>query len=247
MSQQPEPLKVILIGDSCVDEYHYGTVDRISPEAPVPVFVPEYIERRPGMAANVFENLKNLGADVIPIFGETSIKTRFIDKKTKQHLIRVDRDVLSNPLEFLNLTIPANIDAIVVSDYNKGLVTYELVEALIRTGLPVFIDTKKTDLVKFEGAFVKINHQEYQRSISRPANLIVTLGEQGAMYQNKQYPAAIVPITDVCGAGDTFLAALVYYYLNTNNIEAAIQFAIKAASITVQHIGVYAPKLNEIL
>jgi sugar/nucleoside kinase (ribokinase family) len=52
----------------------------------------------------------------------------------------------------------------------------------------------------------------------------------------------------VCGAGDTFLAALVYQYLNSGkSIESAIEFAIKAAAVTVQHMGVYAPTLEEIL
>jgi D-beta-D-heptose 7-phosphate kinase/D-beta-D-heptose 1-phosphate adenosyltransferase len=53
-------LKVILIGDRCVDEYHYGEITRLSPEAPVPIFVPKRIESKNGMAANVEENLKKL-------------------------------------------------------------------------------------------------------------------------------------------------------------------------------------------
>ena len=56
-----------------------------------------------------------------------------------------------------------------------------------------------------------------------------------------------VEVSDVCGAGDTFLSALTYQYLVSNNIESAIKFANKAASITVQHIGNYAPTLNEII
>jgi len=50
----------------------------------------------------------------------------------------------------------------------------------------------------------------------------------------------------VCGAGDTFLAALVVKYLDDYNIDTAIKFAMQAAAITVQHIGVYAPSLKEI-
>jgi sugar/nucleoside kinase (ribokinase family) len=51
---------------------------------------------------------------------------------------------------------------------------------------------------------------------------------------------------DVCGAGDTFLASLVYNYLNTHNINEAIRFANRSAAITVQHMGVYSPKLEEL-
>jgi sugar/nucleoside kinase (ribokinase family) len=54
-------------------------------------------------------------------------------------------------------------------------------------------------------------------------------------------------VIDVCGAGDTFLAALAYEYLNTDgNMEAAVEFAIRASAVTVQHTGVYAPTLEEI-
>jgi ribokinase len=56
-------------------------------------------------------------------------------------------------------------------------------------------------------------------------------------------PAEVV---DVCGCGDTFLAALTYRFLMTNSIDDAIVFANKAASITVQHRGNYAPNLEEI-
>ena len=50
----------------------------------------------------------------------------------------------------------------------------------------------------------------------------------------------------MCGAGDTFLAALVYKYLEEQSIDEAIKFAMNAAAVTVQHIGVYAPTLEEI-
>jgi sugar/nucleoside kinase (ribokinase family) len=60
------------------------------------------------------------------------------------------------------------------------------------------------------------------------------------------FPAESVEVVDVTGAGDTFLAALTYQFLETQNIAAAIRFAIKASTITVQHFGVYAPTLEEI-
>ena len=65
--------------------------------------------------------------------------------------------------------------------------------------------------------------------------------------REKFYASHKVDVTDVCGAGDTFLAALVFQYLTTNNIDLAIPFANKAASITVQHMGVYAPNIKEII
>jgi sugar/nucleoside kinase (ribokinase family) len=67
------------------------------------------------------------------------------------------------------------------------------------------------------------------------------------MHDGKVYDAPEVEVVDVTGAGDTFLSALTFGYLKYNNIDEAIRLAIKASSLTVQHMGVYAPKLEEIL
>ena len=246
MSQPQKQLKVILIGDKCIDEYHYGSVNRLSPEAPVPIFVPKKIESKNGMAANVEENLKALGVKVISYFGAPSTKVRMIDERSKQHLMRIDHDVVSPSLVFNKTYFPTDVDGIIISDYNKGFVSDKLIKSLIETGKPVFIDTKKTDLKSFEGAFIKINSTEFALAKTLPKNVIVTLGENGAIWNNKKYDAPKVEITDACGAGDTFLASFAYQYLQTNNIDKAISFAIKASSITVKHIGVYAPTLEEI-
>lgn len=255
MNTQPhKKLKVLLIGDICTDEYQFGTIDRLSPEAPVPVFKPTYIETRPGMAANVESNLLNLGVEIIMIGGEKSTKTRLIDERSKQHIVRIDNDIILEktlPYDLIPTEV-LDVDAIVISDYNKGLVSYELIENLRSnyTG-PIFIDTKKTDLFRFNNCYVKINESEYNKAKTYNNHLIVTLGNKGAMYKThgneKFYSAKNVDVTDVCGAGDTFLSALVYQYLKTFNIDIAIEFANKAASITVQHMGVYAPTLEEIV
>jgi sugar/nucleoside kinase (ribokinase family) len=61
------------------------------------------------------------------------------------------------------------------------------------------------------------------------------------------FPAPEIEVSDVTGAGDTFLSALCYQYLcNQGNMQLAIEFAIRASSVTVQHVGVYAPTLEEI-
>jgi D-beta-D-heptose 7-phosphate kinase/D-beta-D-heptose 1-phosphate adenosyltransferase len=243
--QQQKPFKILLVGDNCKDIYQYGTVDRISPEAPVPVFVPTYKEERDGMAGNVFNNLEALGCEVNYLHSETSTKTRLIDVRSKQHIVRIDDDVESTPLIF-DSAIPQIYDAIVVSDYNKGTVSYELIEELQATGIPVFVDTKKTDLARLEGCYVKINSLEYSRAKTFPTELIVTNGKSGATYKGNIYPVPEVGVTDVCGAGDTFLAALVYQHLMYGDIRVAIDFANRASAVTVQHSGVYAPTLEEI-
>ena len=246
-TQAQKRFNILLVGDNCTDIYQYGTVDRISPEAPIPVFVPTYSEERSGMAGNVYANLKALGCNVNFICGHTSKKTRLIDSRSKQQIVRIDNDVQSTPITF-DTAISDVYDAIVVSDYNKGTVTYELIEELIATKIPVFADTKKTDLERLQGAWVKINEMEYSKIKSECTGLIVTMGSNGAkaVHHDITVPAPRVEVTDVTGAGDTFLASLTYEYLKTLDIEKAIIFANKASSITIQHVGVHAPTLEDI-
>lgn len=244
---------VCVIGDDCVDQYQYGTVDRISPEAPVPVFRLAHAVERPGMAGNVADNLRALGCGVDFIPGAASRKTRLIDSRSNQHIVRVDLDAQALPLQ-LDTRDLNQYHAVVISDYDKGAVTYELIEAVRdRFSGPVFLDTKKTDLAAFHGIYVKINEAEYNRRVSINHSLIVTLGERGAMYKTGRDPrhetyfdCPKVEIVDVTGAGDTFLAALAFDFLRSTDIHRAIAFAIQASAITVQHLGCHAPGLEEI-
>lgn len=238
--------QILVVGDACVDEYVYGTVSRLSPEAPVPVFVPSYSEEKSGMAGNVVSNLRSLGVDVVDVCGSASKKTRLIEINSKQHLLRIDHDTDSSPLTIED--IPTGVySAVVVSDYNKGAITYELIEQLTsQFHCPIFIDTKKTDLARFDGCFVKINNKEYEAAKTYNNHLIVTHGALGASYNNRKYPARMVSVCDVCGAGDTFLAALTFKYIERDDIDDAMKFAIAASAITVQNAGVYAPSLKEI-
>lgn len=247
--QQQTSFDILLIGDSCVDEYFVGTVDRLSPEAPVPVIkITEYYTTS-GMASNVKENLEKLNLNVDFITNDNAIvKTRYIDKRSRQHLLRVDEEP-NIPKWNGRTSFPLNdYDCVVISDYNKGFLDYNNIEHIIRNfNGPIFIDTKKTDLSRFDGAYVKINELENKLKISTNSDLIVTIGNQGAMYNNKIFPTKQVQVVDVCGCGDTFLSALAYQYLMTEKIEDAIIFANKAASLTVQREGNYAPSLEEIL
>jgi len=247
--QQPKLFKILLLGDDCHDIYTYGYVNRISPEAPVPVFEPHYTIHKDGMAGNVCKNLEALGCTVNFLHGKTSEKNRLIDERTKQQLLRMDKDAKCDPITFETAILPG-YDAIVISDYNKGTVTYELIEELVKeVNVPVFVDTKKTDLARLSGCYVKINALEKSRATSLPdsEHLIVTHGGDGAVWNGWVYSAEIVgDVTDVCGAGDTFLAALVYKFLETKHMPEAIKFANKAAAVTVQHVGVYTPRLEEI-
>ncbi len=90
-----------------------------------------------------------------------------------------------------------------------------------------------------QDCYIKINEPEYKQLENPPANTIATLGDKGAMFKGRIYPTEKVTVFDVVGAGDTFLAALSYFYLLLGTVEAAIPYANKAASIVVQHIGTY--------
>jgi bifunctional ADP-heptose synthase (sugar kinase/adenylyltransferase) len=240
-------MKILLVGDNGIDQYQFGTVTRISPEAPVPVLNYTHTVTKPGMAANVQDNLLKLGCEVDFVHGiKTCIKTRVIDSKTGQHLVRIDQDTPSRAVK-IDYTDIDKYNAIIVSDYNKGSVDYDTVENLrYRYSGPIFVDTKKSDLAQFEGCFVKINQVEYEAAKTYPTELIVTLGKDGVKYKEHKFSTPQVEAFDVCGAGDTFLSALAYNYVLSQDIMSAIKFATRAASITIQHIGVYSPTLEEI-
>jgi bifunctional ADP-heptose synthase (sugar kinase/adenylyltransferase) len=249
-TQQQTSFNVLLIGDSCTDKYNIGTVDRISPEAPVPVLKIINTYELQGMAANVNLNLINLNINADFVTNNSPvIKTRFIDDRSGQHLLRVDDEPVVPRWDGQCPQSIDSYDAIIVSDYNKGFLSDDQIYSLIRNSeCPVFIDTKKQDLNMFNmpDTFVKVNELEYKNSTSTHDNLIVTLGSKGAMYNDKMYPTKKVEVMDVCGCGDTFLAALAVQYLFTKDIEKAIIFANIAAGITVQRRGNYAPSYDEI-
>lgn len=251
-TQQQTSYNILLIGDNCLDIYQYGTIDRISPEAPVPVFTFKYEEQRPGMAHNVMKNFDALGCGITFYTDDkTSTKTRLIDQRSKQHIVRIDNDVTADPvpIEFIEKEKLLEYDAVVISDYCKGAVEYNLIKWLRQEFAgPIFVDTKKHDLAQIDGCFVKVNELEYSRMTSLPSQeyLIVTRGDKGVTWNGNTYSAESVEVADVCGAGDTFLAALAYQFLTTKDIDSSIKFAIRASAVTVQHIGVYSPTIEEI-
>ena len=234
-------MKVLLIGDSCEDRYFYGDVKRLNPEAPVPILEYKRGVTSKGMVWNVRENLKSFGVEVyISTHPEEIIKTRYIDEKSNQQIMRYDVEPKIEPLSFDFPPEWNNLyDALVISDYNKGFLTTEKIfELTSRFVGPVFIDSKKTNLPA--DAYIKINELEYERmAYCNYENLIVTRGGKGAEYQGKLYPAEKVNVFDVVGAGDTFLAALTYGYLKYGRIDKAIPLANKAAAVAVSHRGTY--------
>lgn len=238
--QQQKQYKVLLIGDSCVDEYVYGTCDRLSPEAPVPIILYKDSKRHIGMANNVFLNLLSFGIDCHFHTNnpEEIIKRRFIDTKSMNQILRLDIGSCVNPKP---VNIDLGYDAIVISDYNKGLIDPISIKKLCETfDGPIFVDSKRKDLSIFPNTIIKINQYESEHAIlPDSSSLIVTYGKDGAVYNGNSFKAPHVDVYDVTGAGDIFLASLCYFYLCTKSLEESIPKCIRLATKSVQHIGSY--------
>ena len=248
--------KILVVGDSCHDIYHYGECDRLSPEARVPIFKETNQVHKAGMSLNVVENLKTFGFDVAHITNDKQItKHRFVDTRFKQHLLRVDRgEEDSLPRVDINkIKSFHHVDAVVISDYNKGFLDNEDCKEICSfyksLNIPIFVDSKKKQLKCFHNCWLKINEKEYLASKTLPveSNILITLGPLGARYMNKIYPTESVEVFDVCGAGDIFLSAFVNSYLTTGEIEHAIKFANKLASLSVTKFGTYVLTNEDIL
>jgi bifunctional ADP-heptose synthase (sugar kinase/adenylyltransferase) len=244
-------MKFLLIGESCTDIYHYGKCNRLCPDAPVPVFKSTKIIKNGGMAKNVELNIKkispNINVDILTNNTWKNIKkTRYVEEKSNHMFIRLDEndDCYGKISEETILNINYNLyDAVVISDYNKGLLSNKILEFISNNHLCTFIDTKrKISEWSKNFTFIKVNNIEYENSIDylkiNDHNLIVTKGPHGCVYKGITYPVDKVEVKDTSGAGDTFLAALSVKFVETKNIDEAIDFANKCATIVVQKQGV---------
>lgn len=238
-------MRFLVLGDACRDVYISGDSTRKNPEAAAPLLNNLVTEVRDGMAANVANNLRALGANVTTILPPEpwTEKQRYIDARHGTQLLRVDYDRPSDPLG--DLPDLAGFDAVVVSDYDKGFVSYDLLRQLDGK-IPLFVDTKKRDLGLMTEAWVKINELEHSLLVSPPKNLVVTLGSKGSSLNGRVAPAQRIDVVDPCGAGDTYLAAFARSMVKTQDVYGAMIFANKAAAVTCKHRGTYAPTFKEI-
>lgn len=236
-----ENKSILLLGDLAIDRYHWGRCRDFNPEGPFPIMDLVKEEDRMGMAGNVMHNLQAFLPGWVDFISgsETSIKHRYVDLNSNRCLLRLDQDRHSEPIT--DIGERDDYDAIIISDYNKGAINLDVIKRVrAKYRGKIFIDTKIHDLAQLEGCTIKINSKEYSQRTSDHSDIIVTLGRQGALYQNKIYEPEEVDAFDVCGAGDTFLAALVAGWCKYDDMEQAIKLALKASAIAVQHIGTYA-------
>ncbi len=195
---------------------------------------------------------------------------------SSQQLLRIDRNDLfklnkESMKSYINkaLELANKVDLIIFSDYDKGLITKELVKKIVsfkeKKLIPIFVDTKRINGEIFNGVTAMTpNLPEAKRLISDTQNDldvekicklvkekfnldygIVTLGDKGVVLSDEngisKIPADKCQVYDVTGAGDTLLAVLSASYLETNNIFSSLQLAVIEATNTVKSIGTVVP------
>jgi D-beta-D-heptose 7-phosphate kinase/D-beta-D-heptose 1-phosphate adenosyltransferase len=291
--------RIAVIGDAMLDVYLTGDVERISPEAPVPVVRVRERKHALGGAANVAQNVLAIGAacDLVATVGSdragetlremlramehhgeslvsvgrcTTQKTRIVSRS--QQLLRIDEeedaDLKAEEIAIVTAAARdavARADALVLEDYNKGLLVPAVIDAAIGAattrGIPIVVDPKYRNFFGFRGATVfKPNRRELENALgaavdldhpeSLPAtlarlgvaHLLLTLGERGMMLVSADGTTAAIPtaareVYDVVGAGDTVTAFLsVMLAAGATALEAAL-IANVAAGIEVAKFG----------
>ena len=240
-------MKILIIGDSCTDEFIYGECKRICPEAPVPVFSPINSTKNGGMAKNVLNNFLSLNKEKYEVDFITNknkiLKSRIIDVKTNQMLVRIDDNDQCERFEGLDKL--GKYDVVIISDYDKGFLHEEDIKKLTDKYPLTFIDSKKVFGKWVMGAsFIKINQPEYEKNkanlIDYRGQLIVTLGEKGVKWNKLIHPPSRqAEVSDLSGAGDTFFAAFIYHYLaHKRSISNSIYFAQNCSLKVIEKKGV---------
>ncbi|EAI5530214.1 D-glycero-beta-D-manno-heptose-7-phosphate kinase [Campylobacter lari] len=291
--------KILVVGDFMVDRYIWCDCTRISPEAPVMVVKSQKEDKRLGGAGNVYANLKSLGAEVFALglvgndesgrFLKENLNARLLvekDRKTplksrvlshSQQVLRLDDEndfdtKLEDEIIQEYKKIAKDYDAIVLSDYAKGVLTSKVTKALIEhantLNLPILIDPKGSDFSKYQNATLltpnkkeaiqalgveKIDNLEKAlKKLKDDLNLtysIITLSEEGiALYDEKLHiiPAKALEVYDVTGAGDSVIAMLAYALALKVDIIKACELANDAAAVVVAKVGSVSVSLEEI-
>lgn len=240
--------RVLVIGDVIIDKYIYGTSERLSPEAPVPVVKYIRSEERLGGAGLVYENLVSLGVDVelLDLSNPRSVKTRVICDG--HYVTRIDEDYQTvGAWESIKDKDFSGYEYVILSDYNKGALdnAYQIIQHINSFGCKVIVDPKR-QAMHYEGAWlVKPNGKEFKelRFDQWNGNIIITRADKPveAIINDVKYVVFPQPVevSDVTGAGDCFLAAFVYALVNGKDYMDALEIANKAATVSVTHVGTY--------
>jgi D-beta-D-heptose 7-phosphate kinase/D-beta-D-heptose 1-phosphate adenosyltransferase len=250
-------MKVLVFGDVIVDKYIYGTSERLSPEAPVPVVKYQREVETTGGAGLVYENLKSLGVDVtlFKTGQPSSIKTRVICDG--HYITRIDNDKDADSNAVLTNVLKSDFsqwDYVILSDYDKGVLdnAKQIIAHINSQGPKVIVDPKRY-AHEYEGAWlVKPNNSEYTKFEfdEWQGNIITTDAGHSvsATIDNIEYtiPVEQVEVSDVTGAGDCFLAAFVYGLTKEYTYEKCLQLAVKGSTEAVTHVGTYTLAISDI-
>ena len=263
---------VLVLGDPIYDVYHWGRVERISQEAPVPVFVGDRHEQRNGGALNVWANLKTLGAKARYIWPSGAAMPG--DPVTEKHrfmvghhqIFRADDDV-----QHLALTMEGleeHLDwchNVILADYGKGTLSHafcqELIEACRKRDKHTLVDPRGANWDKYAGATVVFpNEAEWVAHLTHPnptrpvfPYIVHKRGAEGMelrVHGEKfmSYPARARQVFDVTGAGDTVIAAFAAATWNPQyTLLSAVHLANVAAGLVVAKVGTATVSNEELL
>lgn len=248
-------MKILVIGDIIVDKYIYGTSERLSPEAPVPVVSQESVKETLGGAGLVYNNLKSLGVDVdlFEYLHPKSVKTRVICDG--HYITRIDSDYFmegNDTIGLINDIDFTQYEYTLLIDYNKGLLSQsaEIIQHINNTSnCKVIVDPKRF-ANDYQGAWlVKPNGNEYNNFgfNTWKGNIITTNANESVSAritdafgdQEFTIPVENVEVSDVTGAGDCFMAAFVYGLTKGYDFQRCLELAVRGSTESVKHVGTY--------
>jgi D-beta-D-heptose 7-phosphate kinase/D-beta-D-heptose 1-phosphate adenosyltransferase len=250
-------MKVLVLGDVIIDKYIYGTSERLSPEAPVPVV--KYLREVEtlGGAGLVYENLKSLGVDVTLFETEqpSSIKTRVICDG--HYVTRIDDDKSADGtsvLETIELQDFSEYEYVILSDYNKGVLdeSLEIIKHINKFNCKIIVDPKEHSTHYIGAWLVKPNYKEFGDFgfTNWQDNIVTTNAGDNvvASIDNVVYdiPVEAVEVSDVTGAGDCFLAAFVYGLTKQYTYKHCLELAIKGSREAVKHVGTHTLTVSDL-
>ena len=295
-------MNVIVIGDIMIDINNTSEIKRRAPEADIPIHNVLDVHYILGGAANVAQNLNNLGVNVelVSVIGDdiygikikelldsndiyynlfidkernTTQKNRiFVDKKLD---VRFDIETTSNISKYIEkeaidyILGKKNIDAIVISDYDKGFITEYLSQSIIsfanENNIPTFVDPKINNYMKYKNCFLFKPNENEAKIISNEIkldkildfiknklqckNILLTMGEKGMILNNvsnKIQHNNSIHLVDVTGAGDIVLAVLVFIYIKSKNLLEASKIANYIGGKSISVVGNYNVSISDI-
>jgi len=253
-------MKIVVIGDIILDGYIDGEVNRINPEAPVPVLDIKEIRYELGGASNVANNIRQWTEDVFLIgYGDAQIRRMLKARKIKHKLFRakttikirvgnpqivrldLDNEIKNDEKEIAKLVEKLNPEIVVISDYAKGSITQKLFNKLKKYKL--IVDPKPKNGIDYSGAYLIIPNEKESKEVKGQAkNVLITEGANGMTLNYKNhFPTQAKEVYDVIGAGDTVVASIAYKLSLGEELIDSVQFANKMAGLVVSRKGTSLP------